>query len=223
MDATYSSSRPICAGFVAIAVVSSLLGFLFLAPPARAAETAESFVAAHMQEGTAILNDTTLPASVRQERFRSFVLSITDPKRIAVFTLGPYARGASEEQLDEYVRSYTEFLAALYEDGLDRYRGLTIRVTGSVARNDSDSVVNAEIVGKENAPPLRIAFRVRKNDAGSLVVTDLQIAGAWLALSQRSDFAAYLQQHRGDVEALSRELTERARQIRSSAAIPPAA
>lgn len=208
------------AGFVAIVVISTLLGFLLSAPPARAAETAEVFVTTNVEKGTAILNNVSLNAGERQERFRTFVLSITDAKRVAIFTLGPYARGASGSQLDEYVQSFTDYLTAIYERGLDRYRGQTIRVTGSVARSDDDSVVNAEIIGKgATSPPLRIAFRVRKSEV-NFVVTDLQIEGVWLALSQRSDFAAYLQRHGADIGSLSKELKLRAGQIRSGEATP---
>jgi phospholipid transport system substrate-binding protein len=211
------------ASFVAAVFISFLLGFLLTAPPARAAETAESFVTANVEKGTAILNDTTLSDGERQERFRTFVLSLTDVKRVAIFTLGPYARGESGSQLDDYVHAFTDYLAAVYERGLAKYSGQTIRVTGSVARSDNDNVVNAEIIGKDtNYPPLRIAFRVRKSEAG-FVVTDLQIEGVWLALNQRADFAAYLQRHSGDIGTLSQELKLRAGQIRLGAGTSPAA
>jgi phospholipid transport system substrate-binding protein len=64
---------------------------------------------------------------------------------------------------------------------------------------------------------------VRKNEAGGLVVTDLQVAGVWLALSQRADFTTYLQQHRGDIGVLSNELKLRAAQIRAGDKSAPAA
>jgi phospholipid transport system substrate-binding protein len=220
MYAIHSSPRQAgwhkAAGFAAIAILSTLLGFLLSAPSARAADTAESFVAASVEKGTAILNDRTFKANERQERFRGFLISITDPKRIAIFTLGSYARSASGGQLDDYVASFTDFLTAVYQKGLDAYSGQIIRVTGTIARGDSDAVVNAEIIAKEpTTPPLRIAFRVRKNEAGAFIVTDLQVAGAWLTLTERSDFAAYLQQHHGDIGALSGELKKRAAEIHS--------
>jgi len=211
---------PKAATFIAVAIVSTLLGFLLSAPPARAAETAEQFVTGNVEKGMAILNDGALKADERQERFRNFLLSITDAKRVAIFTLGSYARGASQAQLNDYVASFADFLTAVYQKGLDTYRSQTIRVTGSIVRSDNDSVVDAEIAGKDASdPPLRIAFRVRKNEAGAFVVTDLQVAGVWLALSERSDFTAYLQQHHSDIGALSNELKVRAAQIRSGAKI----
>ena len=212
------------AGFAAIAILSTLLGFLLSAPPARAAGAAENFVSSSVEKATAILNDPTLRSDERQERFRGFLLSISDPKRIAIFTLGTYARDASQAQLEDYVASFTDFVTAVYKKGLDTYRGQTIRVTGSIARGDSDAVVSAEIIAKDpSTPPSRIAFRVRKNEAGAFLVTDLQVAGAWLALTERSDFSAYLQQHRGDIGALSREVKHRAAQLRSGDEKPPAA
>jgi ABC-type transporter MlaC component len=145
MYAIHCSSRQAAwhktAGFFAIAILSTLLGFLLSAPPARAAGTAENFVAASVEKATTILNDRTLKADERQERFRGFLLSISDPKRIAIFTLGTYARDASQAQLEDYVASFTDFVTAVYKRGLDTYRGQTIRVTGSIARGDNDAVV----------------------------------------------------------------------------------
>ena len=69
------------AGFIAIAIVSLLLGFVFSAPAARAAETAETFVSTSVEKGTAILNNRALSVEERQQRFRDFVLSITDAKQ----------------------------------------------------------------------------------------------------------------------------------------------
>jgi hypothetical protein len=47
-----------------------------------------------------------------------------------------------------------------------------------------------------------VNFRVR-TDAGKFVVTDLNVMGVWLAISERDQFGSYLSAHGGSVAALT--------------------
>ena len=196
----------------AVAFLAAVVALLLSSPQANAADAAETFVETRIEAGQAILKDPLLAVDRRHRQFRDFLLSITDMRRVALFTVGPYARGASEPDIASFVTAFTEFLVSFYERVLDSYAGQTIRVTGSARRSEDDAIVNAEVVepgGK--IPPLKVAFRVRKNDGGDSVLTDLQVEGAWLALNQRAEFMSFLQQHRGDIAQLSQELERRAR------------
>jgi phospholipid transport system substrate-binding protein len=46
----------------------------------------------------------------------------------------------------------------------------------------------------------------------------MQVEGIWLALSQRSDFTAFLQQHGGNVKALTDDLKRQAAQVNAGSA-----
>ena len=65
-------------------------------------------------------------------------------------------------------------------------------------------------------PQLEVAFRVRKTSEGKPIITDMQVEGIWLALSQRSDFTAFLQQHNGSVQALTDDLKRQTAQLSSA-------
>jgi ABC-type transporter MlaC component len=83
-------------------------------------------------------------------------------------------------------------------------------VTGSTQRAVDDVVVNCEAEGP-SAQPIKVAFRVRRSADGRPIVTDLQVEGVWLALLQRSDFTAFLQQNEGRISALTADLERLAR------------
>jgi ABC-type transporter MlaC component len=57
---------------------------------------------------------------------------------------------------------------------------------------------------------------VRRAKSGGTIITDLEIEGAWLAITQRAEFIAYLERHGGDVAELAMELEERAARIRAT-------
>src|SRR6266576_2037035 len=112
----------------AVAFLAAVVALLLSSPQANAAEAAESFVETRIEAGQAILKDPQLAAERRHRQFRDFLLSITDMKRVALFTVGPYARGASEPDITGFVAAFTEFSVSFYERALDAYAGQTIRV-----------------------------------------------------------------------------------------------
>jgi ABC-type transporter MlaC component len=187
------------------------LATFFPVPSARASDEVEAFVRSNIDKSYAILNRDT---SNRQAEFRALLLSIVDTKRIALFTLGPYMRGQSQPGLDAFIAAFADYLAVVYERGLDVYKGRTLEVIGSTERAPDDVIVNIVVDGGE-ASKTHIDFRVRRQHGGANVITDLQVEGVWLALSQRAEFVAYLQQHHGSIAELSAELQRKAEQMRA--------
>jgi len=178
------------------------------------ANAAETFVQNSIDKGLAILNDSTGSADEREDRFRALLVTVIDFKRISAFTLGPYARGASDATIDSFANAFADLVTAILHRNLDVY-GKAIRVTGSTTRGTDDVVVSADVIRTEvNEPPLKIAFRVRKTDKGNDAIVDVQTEGVWLALTQRDEFTGYLQQHGGDVLQLAGELESRRERIR---------
>ena len=197
-------------------LVAQLLVFLLLtalaAPEAQAANAAETFVQSNIDKTYAILNDVSLTASEREQRFRALLLSVVDVGRVARFTLGPYARNVAPADLEAFERAFADFLTAVYQRGLDNYAAP--KVTGSTERAPGDVIVNVTAMAPNGkGPQLSLAFRARGSGAGQMI-TDLQVEGAWLAISQREDFTAYLQQHNADVAGLASELEKRSMQLR---------
>jgi len=191
--------------------------FVLLAPTARAATTpVEIFVQQNLDRGTSILNDVALTPEQRAAKFRALLASIMDSKRVALFTLGPYSRGKSEAEIQNFSSAFGDFITAVLQHDLASNPGETILVTGSIVRAPDDIIVTAKLAGSAhtNGPALNMGFRVRKNASGAATLVDLQVEGVSMALAQRSDFSAWLQQHHGDVAALSKELQLRAQSFR---------
>jgi len=197
----------------AIAMLSS--SNLKAAPEAN---PAESFVQQNVEKGYEILNSTSLSDEQRRAQFRDFILSLTDARRIGMFTLGQYANSASKEDVESFINAFSDYAVAIYESRLSKYKGQSLMVTGSVQRAADDVVVNTNVVnpGTPNAQPLKAAFRVRKTSDGRPVVTDIQVEGVWLSLSQRSDFTGFLAQHGGRLPDLTTDLQRQTQVLRNA-------
>jgi phospholipid transport system substrate-binding protein len=175
-----------------------------LAVPAFAAGPAEDFVGGNIQKGFDILNDRGADANQRRERFASFLLGLTDVKRVALFLLGSYAAKASPADLDAYVAAYQDYILAVYQTYFAQYAGQTLKVIDSHERAPQDFIVRTNMSGAGSSG-IEIDFRVR-TDGAKPVLVDLSVAGVWLALAQRDQFQSVLSQNNGDIKALTAHL-----------------
>jgi phospholipid transport system substrate-binding protein len=178
--------------------------------PASAATDAEAFVQQLVDQGVAILRNTSDPN--RRAKFREFIVQYADVRKTALFTLGNYRRQASEGDVEAFVQAFKDYATAVYESRLDQYKGQTLKVVGSLDNKPGDVTVNTVIVDSSATQPLRVAFRLL-GSTGNYRFVDIQVAGIWLSIDQRDQFAAFLSQNRGNVPALTAHLAQQARQI----------
>jgi phospholipid transport system substrate-binding protein len=187
---------------------SAVLCMMIAVLPVRANPATESFIQKNFDQGYAILNNASLSEAQRREQFRSLLLSLAATRRIALFTLGQYAMGAAPADVDSFIQAFTNYSFAVYEKGLNRYQGQALKVTSSSDRAADDSMVQAEIVNpnQANAQTFKVGFRVRRNETGQPIITDLVIDGVSLAATERDEFTAYLQSHNGSIPELIKRL-----------------
>lgn len=170
---------------------------------AQASNPAEDFISGNIQAGFDILNDRSLAPAERSRRFSSFLLGLTDLRRVAVFLLGRYAAQASPADLDAYVAAYQDYVLSVYQSYFSRYAGQSLRVRASHERAPGDYIVNTDMTG--GGQPMQIDFRVR-TDGAKPVLVDFAVEGVWLALAERDQFTSVLAQNNGDVKTLTTHL-----------------
>lgn len=185
---------------------------------AAAATPAENFVQSKVQAGLTILNNKSLSKDEKAEQFKSFLLSLTDLHRIAMFTLGPARRTASEADKNAFAAVFSEYATAIYQSRLSQYSGQTLKVTGSNERAKGDYIVNTIMQdphdNNSGQAPIKVDFRVLE-DHGKLVVIDVSVVGVWLAIEERDQFTAFLGQHNNSVPALTQHLKQLTTQVRA--------
>jgi phospholipid transport system substrate-binding protein len=188
------------------------MGLALLAPAltASAAVPAETFISDNIQKSLSILNDPSLSATQKSDQFEGLLLSLTDMKRIALFTLGQYASSATPAQQDAFAAAFQNYSVSVYRAYLGRYAGQSLKVIGSSQRAPDDVIVNtvvADASGDAGQHPLHVDFRVR-TDTGRPELTDFSVGGMWIALEERDQFAAFLAHNRGDIANLVAHLQQ---------------
>lgn len=185
------------------AVALTLTLSVLAASPSQAATPAEALVADNIHTGLEILNDKQLSAAQRGDRFETFLLGITDMKRVSVFTLGSYAQKATPADRDAFAAAFQNYAVAVYQSYLGKYAGETLQVTGSRQNAPGDDIVATTLIDPNDrgGKPLEIDFRVR-SDTGTPAIVDFAVGGIWLALEERDQFTAFLGQNGDSIPAL---------------------
>ena len=198
------------------ALIGLTLMFALATPALAAGNVAEGYVSDNIHKGLEILNNKTLPKTQKEQQFEVFLLGLTDMKRISMFTLGQYRRGASQPDLDAFTAAFQNYATAVYQSYFSKYSGQTLKVVGSTEVKPTDFVVNTQLLDPDagNQPPLEVAFRVR-TDAGRPVVVDVSVSGIWLSLEERDQFVAFLGQNGGNIHTLIAHLSDLAKQYRT--------
>jgi phospholipid transport system substrate-binding protein len=209
--------RPLLLRFSLVAVLLAL-ALPLVAQPAAAATPAETFVSTNVDRALGILNNHSLSEAQKRDQFQRFLLGLTDMKRIAMFTLGQYRRGASDGDLEAFAGAFQNYATAVYQSYFSKYAGQTLQVTGSTPVGPQDDVVRTVMVDpndQSGQQPLEVDFRV-KSDTGRPQVVDFSVGGIWLGQEERDQFTAFLGQHNGDIHALITHLADLAVQFRTA-------
>ncbi len=197
--------------FAMVALLSAA-AWIVATPAALANQDAEAFTQRVVDEGLSILRDG---GDGRSGKFHNFIVKYADATSAAMFTLGPYRRGANKADIDAFVDAYREYEFALYAHSLGKYKDKALRVTGSVDNKPGDVTV-ATVVDDHGSSDkaLRIAFRLL-GSAGNYKFADVQIEGAWISQSQLEQFRAILSRNGSNIPDLTREIEKQTDRINS--------
>ena len=177
--------------------------FLFLvlvySAPAQAA-TPEDFVKNMGDKAFASLSEPGLTPEERTKRFRDLLNQAFDLPRIARFTLGRYWRTATDEEQQEFVKLFEEFVIQAYANRFQDMSGKKLNVLNARKISAAQALVLSEIQ-TPGKPSVKINWRIRsKEDVHKIV--DVMVEGISMSITQRDEFAAVIRQTGGKVDGL---------------------
>ena len=147
------------------------------------------------------------PSAERLARFRQLFQADFDVPGIARFVLGRYWRSASEQEQQEYLKLFEDYVVFVYGTRLSSFNGETFKVRGSRA-DDSGTIVSTDIISPKGEAPIKVDWRLI-TDHGSFKINDVIIEGISMLVTQRSEFASVIQRHGGQVGELLTMMRER--------------
>ena len=150
-----------------------------------------------------------VPRAERLARFRQLFQADFDVPGIARFVLGRYWRSATEQEQQEFLKLFEDYVVFVYGTRLSSFNGETFKLRGS--RTDaSGTIVSTDIISPSGEAPIKVDWRLI-TDHGSFKINDVIIEGISMLATQRSEFASVIQRHGGQVGGLLELMRERTR------------
>lgn len=202
--------------FFSIIVAIAAVGIWSTLHQARAnTEEAEAYIQK--------LGDSVVKIMREQEQNRPKMLSeltslldnTIDTDAISRFVVGKYWRRADENQQTLFMNSYGPYLINTYTLRFSEYSGETFDVTSTRVENNGIIMVQSAVV-RPRAENVRVDFRLREQQDGSLKVYDVIIEGVSQLQTQRSEFNSIID--RKGIDYLIERLAKRVEQIEKARA-----
>ena len=184
---------PFWAGLLAVTI--------FLHATAQAAAAPSAFVTELTNNAFAALRAKDISEAERFSRFRELLSEGVDLQRVGRFVLGPNWRRANPEQQAEYQALFSDYVIAAYAGRLKDYTESKYTISKTLRTGENEYIVKTLFVHPKNPEPVHVDWRLRE-EGEALKVIDLTIEGISMALTQRSEFSAIIQQNNGDIGAL---------------------
>lgn len=131
-----------------------------------------------------------------------------DAPGIARFVLGRYWRTASDADRQQFVQAFEDYMVQVYASRFRQYGGASFKVIGE-RQDGGTTTVTSEISQHASDQPARVIWQVAKTPQG-YKITDVSIEGISQAVTYRQEFSSVIEQHNGQVSALTEELRHKA-------------
>ncbi len=148
-------------------------------------------------EAEALITGTAAEISDPVRGQQAFSDAIDIPA-VARFALGKHARRVSEPDLERFTEVFHGYVASTFEKHSDDFRNAQVEVLRSVDRSETDSVVETRVTPVEGEV-MTVRWRVVERD-GQWRVIDVEVLGLWLAIEQRAQIDAILDNPRATID-----------------------
>ena len=190
------------------------VALLLVLRPAAAVEAgpASAFIEKLGNEAIQALTKPGIDKATREQAFRRLLNDTFAVKGIGRFVLGRHWRGTDEQQQRRYLAAFENLIVATYAARFEQYDGQSFTVGAERADGEDGRIVDSQIAGREGKP-VKLQWRLRQSPEG-LKIVDIMVEGVSMAITQRSEFAAVMQQKNGSIDGLIEELEAKVKRMR---------
>ena len=164
-----------------------------------AGKNADEFIRTVGQEAIESLTGKEMSDVQRQKGFRSILNRTFEVPLIAKFTLGRYWRRASKVQQKEHVQLFEDFIVLAYTARFKDYSGEAFTVGKVREIDERDALVQSLLILKDGRK-IVVYWRVRGKSEPKII--DVIVEGISMAITQRDEFSAIINQNGGKIDGL---------------------
>lgn len=180
-------------------------------PAQASAEDARAQIQRLADGALGVLADQSLSKPGRIEGLRKILLKNFNIPAIGKFVVGAHWRTAAKDEKSEFLDVFETYVVKTYAVQLGQYAGEKFKIL-SVLPDKRGFVVISQ-VRPPNRPPVELKWRLRKPRNGELAVVDVVVENISMALTQRQEFSAVIQQRGGNLSGLIAALREKIKDL----------
>jgi len=174
---------------------------------AAGTDDARQFVDSVGKRVLAIVNASGGSEEQKQKQLQQMFTENVDMAWMGQFVLGHAWQQATLEQRDRYMQAYRDYLLARYTTNFADYTGAKYTITDVKSGEEGQVTVNMQIKAPTQSQDTLAGYRLRTAGNGQFKIIDIIIEGVSLITTQRSEFAAVVQQ--GGMDALISDLVNK--------------
>lgn len=178
-----------------------LIGQALPSPKEQNSEQCKEFITTLGNNIINILVNKQKPLQDRKEQFRQVLRNYFDIPEIGKFVLARYWKRATESEQVEYINLFENAIVENYAAQFDNYQNEILEVRQVRQTPDGGVIVMSEIKRLAGSPPLKVDWKIFNTKQG-LRVYDIFVNGVSMSITQRSEYAAIMNQSGGRIEDL---------------------
>jgi len=180
------------------------------------ADGARDFLQSLADRTIAALNQKNLPPPQRIETFRRLFADGFDVPTIGRFVAGRSWQRASEPQKTAYLKVFEDVTILTWALRFDQYAGEKLVIDR--VREDGKAVLLESSIIRPGKGPIRVEWRIERGKDGYKIL-DIIAEGTSLAIAQRADYSAVIQQSNGEFDGLIRALRDKRQKLKQQAKV----
>lgn len=177
--------------------------FMFVANAHAEVDTAkaQAFVEKVTKDGIEEVIDANVSQAEKDARFAKIFNQALDLDFIGQFVLGRNWKSATPAQRASFIKVYRELNITTWSKRFDEFKGKDFVFTGTTASNSQGQVFVNSTVSMDQGEPAKVVWRVREKN-GSYKIVDIIIENVSLAITARNEYAAFIKNNSGGLDAL---------------------
>lgn len=203
---------------VGVAILAAAMAAGVAVRPALAAsdnaEGARTFLQSLADRTIAVLSKKDLTSPQRIETFRKLFAEGFDVPAIGRFVAGRSWTKATDPEKAAYLAVFEDVTILTWALRFDQYAGEKLVIDN--LREEGKAVLLESSIIRPGKPSIRVDWRIEKGGSGYKIL-DIVAEGSSLAIAQRADYSAVIQQNKGQFDALIKALRDKREKLRREA------
>ena len=189
-------------------IVLSFTIFFFISPKQLSAEDPGSYIMNMTKSAIDTLTSSSITQEQKEKEFGVLFDKNFDVPSISKFVLGKYWKQASLDQKKQFIKAFRNYVVKTYSSRFGEYTGEKLKLVNFENESNPRIFLVHTVLEREDAPIIKVDWRIGKKK-DRYVILDIVIEGISLAVTQRSEFTAVIDQNEGDINKLISLLKEK--------------